>query len=151
MQQYRLEPSAPPAPPKPSRSFGRGLVMGAIAFLIVAFLTLAGLIVAYAQIAADLPLPGDLAKQASSFQSTRIYDHNGELLRTKPSDPNEGRRVAASLNKCHPGCARRQSPQKTPTSTAILGWTPWHWPGLSTTLYGSGSSFPALPPSPNNW
>ncbi|MBI3957220.1 MAG: transglycosylase domain-containing protein [Chloroflexi bacterium] len=101
MQQYRLEPNAQPAQSKPPRSFGRGLVTGAVAFLILAFLSLAGVIVAYAQIAADLPLPGDLAKRASSFQSTRIYDRNGELL-NETFDPNEGRRVAVSLERMSP-------------------------------------------------
>ncbi len=101
MQQYRLEPNAQPAPVKPSRSFGRGLLMGAVTFLVVAFLGLAGVIVAYAQIAADLPLPGDLAKRASSFQSTRIFDRNGVLL-NETFDPNEGRRVAVSLERMSP-------------------------------------------------
>ena len=101
MQQYRLEPTAQLAQPKPSRSFGRGLVTGGIVFLIFAFLALAGVIVAYAQIAADLPLPDELAKQASSFQSTRIYDRNGTLL-NETFDPNEGRRVAVSLERMSP-------------------------------------------------
>ncbi len=101
MQQYQLEPNFRPAVPRPPRSFGRGLVMGGLTFLIVAFLTLAGLIVAYAQIAADLPLPDELAKQASSFQSTRIYDRNGVLL-NETFDPNEGRRVAVSLDRMSP-------------------------------------------------
>ncbi|MFZ1756678.1 MAG: PBP1A family penicillin-binding protein [Caldilineaceae bacterium] len=101
MQQYQLEPNPQPTDPRPTRSFGRGLLTGAVTFLIVAFLGLAGLIVAYAQIAADLPLPDELAKQASSFQSTRIYDRNGELL-NETFDPNEGRRVAVSLDRISP-------------------------------------------------
>jgi 1A family penicillin-binding protein len=101
MQQYRLEPTNQPTRPKPTRSFGRGLLMGALTFFVVAFLTLAGLIIAYAQIAADLPLPDELAKQASSFQSTRIYDRNGVLL-NETFDPNEGRRVAVSLDRMSP-------------------------------------------------
>ncbi len=101
MQQYRLEPTNQPARPKPTRSFGRGLLMGALAFFVVAFLTLAGLIIAYAQIAADLPLPDELTGRASSFQSTRIYDRNGELL-NETFDPNEGRRVAVSLDRMSP-------------------------------------------------
>ncbi len=101
MQQYRLEPTNQPTRPKPTRTFGRGLLMGALTFFVVAFLTLAGLIIAYAQIAADLPLPDELAKQASSFQSTRIYDRNGVLL-NETFDPNEGRRVAVSLDRMSP-------------------------------------------------
>lgn len=101
MQQYRLEPTPPPPAPRPTRSFGRGLLMGGLTFLVVAFLTLAGLIVAYAQIAADLPLPDELAGRASSFQSTRIYDRNGVLL-NETFDPNEGRRVAVSLDRISP-------------------------------------------------
>lgn len=101
MQQYRLEPTAQPIQPANPHSFGRGLAMGAIVFLIVAFLSLAALIVAYAQIAADLPLPDELTKRASSFQSTRIYDRNGELL-NETFDLNEGRRVAVPLNRMSP-------------------------------------------------
>ena len=101
MQQYRLEPTPPPQPPRPSRYFGRGLVAGAVIFLIGAFLTLAGLLVGYAAIARDLPLPDELSKRAGAFQSTRIYDRNGELL-NETFDPNGGRRVAVPLETMSP-------------------------------------------------
>lgn len=106
MQQYRLDPTPPPGNLRPnrrpgSRTFGQGLAMGAIAFGIFAFLGLAGLIVAYAQIAGDLPLPSELAGRASAFQSTRIYDRTGALL-NETFDPNAGRRVAVPLERISP-------------------------------------------------
>ncbi|MCL4833973.1 MAG: PBP1A family penicillin-binding protein [Caldilineaceae bacterium] len=101
MQQYQLRSNTPPLHPATSRNFGRGLVMGLITFFVVAFLALAGVIVAYAQIAGDLPLPSELTNRASAFQSTRIYDRKGELL-NETFDPNGGRRVAVPLERMSP-------------------------------------------------
>lgn len=101
MQQYRLEPSLQPNQQPGAATFRRGLVMGAAAFAVAAFLALAGLIVAYAQIASDLPLPNELVGRASAFQSTHIYDRNGELL-NETFDPNAGRRVAVPLERISP-------------------------------------------------
>ncbi len=74
---------------------------GTLTFLIVALLVVSGGIIAYARIAADLPLPGELRSQLSTFQSTRIYDREGNLL-NETFDPNEGRRVSVPLDRISP-------------------------------------------------
>jgi len=51
-----------------------------------------GALIAYAVIANDLPRANDLTARASTFQSTRIYDREGNLL-NETFDPDAGRRT----------------------------------------------------------
>ncbi len=74
---------------------------GVFAFVTVAALMLAGVLIGYALIARDLPSPDELRQRASNFQSTRIYDRAGNLL-NETFDPNEGRRVEVSLAQMSP-------------------------------------------------
>ena len=91
----------PPTPPSPRSGIWRGVLMGALTFLIVALLVVSGGIIGYARIATDLPLPSQLSSQLSTFQSTRIYDREGNLL-NEAFDPNEGRRVSVPLDRISP-------------------------------------------------
>ena len=95
-----------PVQPQPATSgfalFQRGATIGGLTFLVVALLTFATMLIAYAMIASALPnRPEDLLKNQSTFQSTRIYDREGNLL-NEAFDTNEGKRVSVSLNQISP-------------------------------------------------
>lgn len=107
---YDLVPKQQPSPrPSPrmrkaaSRSglLWRGALTGALVFVVCALLLISFGLISYAVFARDLPSPGDLRNRASSFQTTRIYDREGNLL-NETFDPNEGRRTVAALEKISP-------------------------------------------------
>lgn len=103
MSYYQLqpEPETPVDENRASSSALRGAVAGAVAFFGVSLLLLALLLIGYARIAADLPLPDELAQRAAAFRSTRIFDRDGNLL-SETFDPNAGRRVPARLEEISP-------------------------------------------------
>ncbi|MEZ4555038.1 MAG: PBP1A family penicillin-binding protein [Caldilineaceae bacterium] len=98
---FDLLPREPAAPPPPRPTFGRGLLSGALVFLVLAVFALGASIIGYALIAADLPAPGELRNRASTFQTTRIYDREGNLL-NETFDPNAGRRTVVPLAEMSP-------------------------------------------------
>lgn len=102
MNYYSLEPNQPDTR-EPSRRMQllRGLLFGSVSFLILLLLLLSVLLILYSRVAADLPLPEELAQRAGAFQSTRIYDRNGVLL-NETFDPNAGRRVVVPLADMSP-------------------------------------------------
>jgi hypothetical protein len=55
----------------------------------------------YYNIAQDLPNVAELRKNASQFETTRIYDRNGNVL-YEILDPNAGRRTYVTLDKISP-------------------------------------------------
>ena len=80
---------------------GRGFVSGVLTFVVLsAFLIGLGLI-GYSLMAGDLPAPDELDDRASHFQTTRIYDSEGNLLNAA-FDPSEGLRTAVALDKISP-------------------------------------------------
>ena len=70
-------------------------------FIVVGILTLSFLIFQYFRIASDLPSVDDLRQRASQFETTRIYDRNGNLI-YEILDPNAGRRTYTSLDNISP-------------------------------------------------
>ena len=75
----RSRPAAAGAPRGP-RASGAAWALGLLAFLVfAAFLIGLGLI-GYAVVAGSLPPPAQLEDEASNFQTTRIYDREGNLL-----------------------------------------------------------------------
>ena len=72
-------------------------------FLVVLALVAAGafLVYQYFTIAATLPSVEGLKAAASQFETTRIYDRNGDLL-YELLDPNAGRRTYVPLNQISP-------------------------------------------------
>ena len=102
---YELK-SAPAPRPRPTRSeFNRGMTIGSVTFLILALLSIAGLLLAYAMIASTLP-PAT-ALESSDFapsQSMRILDRQGNLL-TEAFDQTSieaGRRTYTPINRISP-------------------------------------------------
>lgn len=106
---YELKPIPPQPEPslrsnrvrRSGRRFWPGFISGIFAFVTFAALALALLLVGYAAIARDLPEPEELSQRASTFQSTRIYDREGNLL-NETFDPNTGRRIEVGLDQISP-------------------------------------------------
>jgi len=78
-----------------------GTLMGVFGTIIVGILALSFLIVQYFTIAAGLPSVENLRQYASQFETTRIYDRNGNLI-YEILDPNAGRRTYVSLDEISP-------------------------------------------------
>jgi len=101
------ELSTPPPPRRPAQAqpkrgdFNRGMTIGSLTFLIAALLAVAGLLIAYATVASALPSPDELEGRASTFQSMRILDREGNLL-NEAFDLNEGKRTYVELNAISP-------------------------------------------------
>lgn len=105
MSIYDLQPrrQRPPQPATPNRAW-RGFVSGLLAFVTLAAFGLSALLITYAVIAIGLPGPDELRANASSFQSARIFDSQGNLLyeAMDPNDPNAGRRQRVDLARISP-------------------------------------------------
>lgn len=92
----------PSGAPQEGGTFRRGLMSGFFAFIALGAFGLGLMLIGYAVIAADLPLPSELESRASSFQSVRIYDRNENLLNeTLGSDEsgNQGRRTYVDIER----------------------------------------------------
>ena len=104
---YELQPvqprrsRQPGTPPAPRSRFWRGFAGGALLFVMLAVLGAGVLLIGYAAMARDLPSPSELRQRASTFQTTRIYDREGNLL-NEAFDPNTGRRIEVSLDTVAP-------------------------------------------------
>jgi penicillin-binding protein 1C len=79
----------------------RMLLMALIAGIIVLLLGGSFVLYEYYQIAATLPSVADLQQRASTFETTRIFDRNGNLL-YEILDPSAGRRTFTTLDKISP-------------------------------------------------
>jgi penicillin-binding protein 1C len=114
MGKFDLQPRAPrirpagrsstPPPggnPPQRNAFWRGLFMGVISFVVLAALLMGSALIGYAAIVSDLPRANELKAEASTFQSTRILDREGNLL-TETFDPNAGRRKSVPLDRISP-------------------------------------------------
>lgn len=106
---YELQPVQPKRPRTgdsapdqfPTNRFWQGFGGGVLTFVLLAVLVIGGLLIGYATMARDLPSPAELRQRASTFQSTRIYDREGNLL-NETFDPNTGRRIEVPLNAISP-------------------------------------------------
>ncbi len=96
-------------PPRPRRARGRGcsgcllrslLVFGFVATALL-FTAAAYGLYKYYEIAATLPSVENLTERASQFETTRIYDRDGNPL-YEIIDPNAGRRTYVPLNRMSP-------------------------------------------------
>ncbi|MDO9547186.1 MAG: transglycosylase domain-containing protein [Pelolinea sp.] len=76
--------------------------LGTIFFgIILSIIVLSFLIFQYFRIAADLPSVDDLQAYASKFETTRIYDREGNLI-YEILDPNAGRRTYITVEEMSP-------------------------------------------------
>ena len=100
---------APTPPPVVSRAkrpmtagrIGRGLLITIMVLVVGAFLLASTAAVGYSLVARDLPRPSELRGRASSFETARIYDRNGQLLYAL-ADPNAGNRTYVPLDRVSP-------------------------------------------------
>jgi 1A family penicillin-binding protein len=102
---------APPATPPPvvthtkrpmtAGRIGRGLLITLMVLIVGAFLLASTAAVGYSLVARDLPRPSELRGRASTFETARIYDRNGQLLYAL-ADPNTGNRTYVPLDRISP-------------------------------------------------
>ncbi len=103
MSRFDLQPRIRPTRRATQRrgSFLRGFLNGVLIFIALLIIGVGGALIGYAAIASGLPAPGELTSRASSFQSTRIFDREGNLL-VETFDPNAGRRTVVALDRISP-------------------------------------------------
>ena len=111
-------PSPPPSPQKvivsadrpvsrqqPRRSWGgcmwRGFLISGLLLVIGIAVGVIGLSVGYISIASELPPPSELRSRASTFETARMYDANGNLLYSL-ADPMTGNRTYVTLDEISP-------------------------------------------------
>jgi 1A family penicillin-binding protein len=105
------QPGRPPAAPppvssRPAKKGGgarvlRGLGIGFLAVVVLGFLFASLAAIGYSLVARDLPRPSELRDRASTFETARIYDRNGQLLYSL-ADPNAGNRTYVPLDRISP-------------------------------------------------
>ncbi|MDH7485043.1 MAG: PBP1A family penicillin-binding protein [Anaerolineae bacterium] len=78
-----------------------GLLAVGLLLLALLFFLFAGAMLAYASVARELPLPGELETRVASFATTQIYDRQGNLL-NEIFDPLSGRRTRVPLDQISP-------------------------------------------------
>ncbi|MEA3349587.1 MAG: transglycosylase domain-containing protein, partial [Chloroflexota bacterium] len=76
-------------------------ILGLFVFVMLGLVAGTAGLVFYRRIANDLPDPSDLRARISEFETTRIFDRNGNLL-YEILDPNAGRRTYVSLDEISP-------------------------------------------------
>ncbi|PWB52404.1 MAG: hypothetical protein C3F13_11630 [Anaerolineales bacterium] len=81
--------------------FIRMLILALIAGIVILLIGGSFVLYEYYKIAATLPSVADLQQRASTFETTRIYDRNGNLL-YEILDPTAGRRTFRTLDKISP-------------------------------------------------
>ena len=84
--------------------FLRGLRVGGFVFVIVALLGIASMLAGYVMIASALDSdPRKLFDEATTFQSTRIYDRENNLL-NEAFNVDKGRRTYVAVNQMESQC-----------------------------------------------
>ena len=91
-------------PPDLNKSMGCALrmtILGLFGIVVLAVIIGSVGVIAYYSIARDLPSVEDLKEHASQFETTRIYDRNGNQL-YEILDPTAGRRTYVTLDEISP-------------------------------------------------
>ena len=81
--------------------FMRGLFITLLVVFVGGLLFASAAAIGYSLVAGDLPRPTELRNRASTFETARIYDRNGQLLYAL-ADPNAGNRTYVSLDRISP-------------------------------------------------
>ncbi len=79
----------------------RGLLVTLLVLFVGALLAASAAAIGYSLVAGDLPRPTELRDRASTFETARVYDRNGQLLYAL-ADPNEGNRTYVPLDRISP-------------------------------------------------
>jgi penicillin-binding protein 1C len=92
-------------PSRQPRNWGRimvNIIFVAVVIVVLVFvLSLGGLLIGYASVAAQLPAPEELRNRQTTFVSSKILDREGNLL-YEVTDPQGGRRTYVDLDKISP-------------------------------------------------
>ncbi|MCA9964690.1 MAG: PBP1A family penicillin-binding protein [Anaerolineales bacterium] len=98
-------PAAATQPAPQPRNWGgcllRGTIISLVLLLVGTAVAIAGAAISYTIIASALPAPTELSARASTFETARIFDRNGNLLYAL-ADPNAGNRTRVSLAEIDP-------------------------------------------------
>ncbi|MFO7661147.1 MAG: PBP1A family penicillin-binding protein [Chloroflexota bacterium] len=102
----RPRPAPPPVTSQPTKGGDgarvlRGIGIGLLAVVVLGFLFASLAAIGYSLVARDLPRPSELRARASTFETARIYDRNGQLLYAL-ADPNAGNRTYVPLDRISP-------------------------------------------------
>jgi penicillin-binding protein 1C len=79
----------------------RMFILGMFGLVVLGLIAGSFILYQYYTIAATLPSVDDLRQQASTFETTRIFDRNGNLL-YEVLDPSAGRRTYVTIDKISP-------------------------------------------------
>ena len=93
------------APRNWSGCIGRFILFTIITGVVLVMLGIAGGAIGYTAIARTLPSPTELSARASTFESVRIYDREGNLLYSQ-ADPETGNRLYVPLSEISPDLIR---------------------------------------------
>ena len=88
-----------------SGCIGRFILFTIITGVVLVMLAIAGGAVGYTAIARTLPSPTELSARASTFETVRIYDREGNLLYSQ-ADPETGNRLYVPLSEISPDLIR---------------------------------------------
>jgi penicillin-binding protein 1C len=115
-----------------------------ITVIIIGLITTSFLVFQYFRIAAGLPSVDDLQKYASQFETTRIYDRNGNLI-YEILDPNAGRRTYTPLKNISPYVLAATIATEDKDFYTNPGFDPWGilralWQNYTTGRVVSGAS-----------
>jgi penicillin-binding protein 1C len=102
----------------------RLLLTGAFFATAALFLAAGFMLYEYFQIAATLPSVEDLRARTAQFETTRIYDRNGQLL-YEILDPNAGRRTYVPLEKISPQMLAATLAAEDKNFFSHPGFDPW--------------------------
>lgn len=97
---------------------------GLFGLIVIGILIISFLIVQYFSIAAGLPGVENLRQYASQFETTRIYDRNGNLI-YEILDPNAGRRTYVSLDEISPAVIAATIATEDKDFYSNPGFDPW--------------------------
>jgi 1A family penicillin-binding protein len=151
-QPVKSQPASRPVKSQPVKiDLRRGLgclrqvfVYGLFTFVTLVIIGLTALLITYYRIARTLPSVNDLRTNASTFETTRILDRNGNPL-YEILDPNAGRRTYVTLDNISPALIAATIATEDKDFYTHPGFDPWAilralWENYRTEGQGGGAS-----------
>ena len=122
----------------------RAFILALFGVVVLAIIGGSALVVGYYRVARTLPGVDDLKSRASTFETTRILDRNGNPL-YEILDPNAGRRTYITLNQISPALIAATIATEDKDFYTHPGFDPWAiiralWENYRTDGQGGGAS-----------
>ncbi|MBN1438615.1 MAG: transglycosylase domain-containing protein [Anaerolineales bacterium] len=117
----------------------RILLTGVFSFTAAGFLAAGFMLYEYFQIASTLPSVDDLRTHTAQFETTRIFDRNGQLL-YEIIDPNAGRRTYTPLTSISPYMLAATIAAEDKNFFSHPGFDPWAILRAFTQNFSSGET-----------